>query len=138
MRDVHPHAQQAAEVAEAAAAQGRFWDMHDRLFARQDALDDESLVRYAHELSLDWKRVRDELTSHAHATRIERDLRSGIASGLASTPTFFIDGIRYEGSVSLPKMLAAIRELHPEIALVKTPPSAPRIPRVRWPRDARG
>ena len=61
MRAVHPHAQHAAEVAEAAAAQGRFWDMHDRLFTGQDALDDNSLLRHASELSLDWERVREEL-----------------------------------------------------------------------------
>jgi formate-nitrite transporter family protein len=135
MREAHPHAQHAAEVAEAAAAQGRFWDMHDRLFAAQDALDDESLLRYARELSLDWERVRDELASHSHAARIEKDLQGGIASGVTSTPTFFIDGTRYDGSVSLPKMLAAIRELHPEVAVSHPLPNAPRIPRVRWPRE---
>jgi formate-nitrite transporter family protein len=136
MREAHPHAQHAAEVAEAAAAQGRFWDMHDRLFAGQDALDDARLVRYARELSLDWERVRDGLASHSHAARIERDQQSGSASGVASTPTFFIDGIRYDGSVSLPRMLAAIRELHPEIAVSEPLPNAPRIPRVRWPRES--
>src|SRR5919108_1982600 len=91
MRDVHPHAQHAAEVAEAAAAQGRFWDMHDRLFAGQAALDDDSLLRYARELSLQTERVSDELTHHTHAERVERDRRSAIASGATGTPTFFID-----------------------------------------------
>jgi len=123
-----------AELAEAAAAQGRFWDMHDRLFAGQDALDDDSLLRYAHELSLRTERVSDELTNHTHAERVESDRRSAIASGVTSTPTFFIDGMRYNGSVSLQKMLAAIRELHPDITLADIVPRTPRIPRVRWPR----
>ena len=135
MRAVHPHAQHAAEVAEAAAAQGRFWDMHDRLFTGEDALDDDSLLRYAREPSLDWERVREELASHSHDARVGRDRLSGIASGVTSTPTFFIDGIRYDGSVSLPKMLAAIRELHPEIVVSEPLPNAPRIPRVRWTRE---
>jgi NhaA family Na+:H+ antiporter len=70
MRAVHPHAQHAAEVAEAAAAQGRFWDMHDRLFTGQDALDDNSLLRHASELSLDWERVREELSPLPDVPRI--------------------------------------------------------------------
>src|ERR1700682_3281584 len=71
MVEVHPHAQHAAEVAEAAAAQGKFWEMHDRLFANQNALDDASLVKYAAELALDAERVRRELASHEHAARVE-------------------------------------------------------------------
>jgi protein-disulfide isomerase len=135
MRDVHPHAQHAAEVAEAAAAQGRFWDMHDRLFAGQAALDDDSLLRFARELSLDTARVSDELTNHTYAERVEEDRRSAIASGATGTPTFFIDGSRYDGSVSLLKMLATIRELHPDLSIAETLPPSPRIPRIRWPRE---
>jgi len=72
LRAVHPHARHAAEVAEAAAAQGRFWDMHDRLFTGQDALDDNSLLRHASELSLDWERVREELAPLPDVPRIPR------------------------------------------------------------------
>jgi protein-disulfide isomerase len=135
MRDVHLHAQHAAEVAEAAAAQGQFWEMHDRLFAAQDALEDRSLVQYARELDLDAEVLAEELTSHTYAAHIEEHRQSGLASGVTATPTFFIDGMRYDGSVSLPKMLAAIRQLHPDIRVVAMPTETPRIPRVHWPRE---
>jgi protein-disulfide isomerase len=134
MRDVHPHAQHAAEVAEAAAAQGHFWQMHDRLFAAQDVLDDRSLTRYAGELDLDAENLAQELTSHTYAREIEEELQSGVASGVTGTPTFFIDGMRYDGSISLPRMLAAISELHPGIRVADTTTETPRIPRVHWPQ----
>jgi protein-disulfide isomerase len=134
MRDLHPHAQHAAEVAEAAAAQGHFWEMHDRLFAVQDALDDRSLIRYAGEMHLAADTVAQELTSHTYAREIDEELQSGVASGVTGTPTFFIDGMRYDGSIDLPRILSAIRELHPDIRVADTPTETPRIPRVRWPR----
>jgi protein-disulfide isomerase len=130
----HPHAQHAAEVAEAAAAQGKFWEMHDRLFASQDALDDASLVKYAAELALDAERVSRELGSREYARRIAEDRQSGLISGVNGTPTFYIDGVRYDGSVALRTMLAAIRERHPDLETADTSPNNPRIPRVRWPR----
>ena len=135
MREVHPHAQHAAEVAEAAAAQGHFWEMHDRLFAAQDALEDRSLAQYARDLDLDAEVLAQELTSHMYAAHIEEQRQSGLASGVTGTPTFFIDGMRYDGSVSLPKMLAAIRQLHPGIRVANTPTETPRIPRIHWPRE---
>ena len=141
MSALHPHAQHAAEVAEAAAAQGKFWEMHDRLFAGQDALDDTSLVKYAEELSLDAERVRRELASHLYARRVGDDHESGLKSGVSGTPTFYLDGTRYDGSVALPKMLAAIRKLHPDLEVgdvTITDASMPRIPRVRWPRPDGG
>src|ERR1700694_4654812 len=82
LRQAHPHAQHAAEVAEAAASQGKFWEMHDMLFARQDALDDDSLVTYTTELSLDADRIGRELASHEHAGRVEEDVQSGLDSGV--------------------------------------------------------
>jgi protein-disulfide isomerase len=133
-RDVHPHAQHAAEVAEAAAAQGKFWEMHDTLFANQDALDDDSLMKYAAELSLDVDRVRRELATKIYAPRVAEDLDSGIHSGVNGTPTFYIDGTRFDGSVALRTMLAAILERHPELDVADTAASGVRIPRVRWPR----
>src|ERR1700730_6918796 len=93
MTEVHPHAQHAAEVAEAAAAQGKFWEMHDLLFANQDALDDASLVKYAADLALDAERVRRELASHEHAGHVAEDRASGLQSGVNGTPTFYIDGL---------------------------------------------
>src|SRR5712692_7565934 len=119
-RDVHPHAQHAAEVAEAAAAQGQFWEMHDRLFANQDALDDDSLMKYAAQLSLDVDRVRRELASKTHTRRVAEDLESGLHSGVNGTPTFFIDGTRFDGSVAFRTMLAAIQGRHPELDVADT------------------
>jgi NhaA family Na+:H+ antiporter len=95
--DVHPHAQHAAEAAEAAAAQGRFWAMHGHLFAHQDALDDAALVRHAATLGLDVDRFARELTAGVHAARVREDLASGAARGVTGTPTFFINGRRYDG-----------------------------------------
>ena len=135
MREVHPHAQHAAEVAEAAAARGHFWEMHDRLFAGQNALDDLSLVGYARELDLDPEAVAQELAEHTFAARVEEQRKSGVASGVTSTPTFFIDGVRYDGSVSLPKMLSAIRQLHPDVQVGEIQTETARIPRIRWPRE---
>jgi protein-disulfide isomerase len=133
MRAVHPHAQHAAEVAEAAGTQGMFWEMHDTLFANQNALDDPSLLRYAVDLGLDADRVARELAAHVHSQRVEDDRSGGLASGVHGTPTFYIDGLRYEGSVGLRQMLAAIRELHPDVAVTEPAPSNLRIPRVAWP-----
>src|SRR6266851_771941 len=105
-RDVHPHAQRAAEVAEAAGAQGKFWEMHDMLLANQDALDDDSLMTYAAALALDVDLVGRELATKRYAPRVAQDLESGRHSGVTATPTFFVDGIRYDGSVALRNMLA--------------------------------
>ena len=88
----HPHAFRAAEAAEAAAAQGRFWEMHELLFRTQWALEDDDLAGYAAQLGLDLDRFRDDLTRHAHAPRIRADLESGQRSGVRGTPTFFVNG----------------------------------------------
>jgi protein-disulfide isomerase len=135
LTQVHPHAQHAAEIAEAAAAQGKFWEMHDVLFANQDALDDASLVNHAAGLSLDTDRASEELASHKYTQRIAEDRQTGIESGVNGTPTFYLDGARYDGSVALRSMLAAIRELHPDLDTGDTPGSNLRIPRVKWPGE---
>ena len=96
MTEEHPHAQHAAEVAEAAAAQGKFWEMHDLLYQRQAALGDEDLVAYARELGLDAERVRRELAAHVYAARVREDVVSGTSSGVTGTPRFFINGRRHE------------------------------------------
>ena len=109
LTDIHPHALQAAEAAEAADAQGRFWDMHELLFLRQKALTSEDLLKYASELQLDTDRFVVDLTNHAHAERIQRDLDSGDESGVAGTPTLFVNGLKDEGRYDPVSLLAALR-----------------------------
>ena len=104
----HPHAQHAAEAAEAAGAQGRFWEMHDLLFENQDALEDDALARYAKALRLDAGRFVSELQSGAYEARIREDFRSGARSGVNGTPSFFINGARYDGMVEVEELLAAL------------------------------
>jgi protein-disulfide isomerase len=108
LKEMHPHAMHAAEGAEAAGAQGKFWQMHAMLFEHQDALEDADLIRYAKALHLDGKRFASELASEAHAERIRKDIRSGIRSGVNGTPTFFINGVRYDGSWEASDLLAAL------------------------------
>ncbi len=96
--EIHPHARHAAQTAEAAAAQGKFWEMHDMLFEHQDALEDADLVGYAEMLELDAERIARELEAGTYAKRVRDDFRSGVRSGVNGTPTFFVNGERYEGS----------------------------------------
>jgi protein-disulfide isomerase len=84
---VHPHAQLAAEAGEAAASQGKFWPMHDRLLAQQDALTAKDLIRYAAELGLDTDRFTDDLRNHAGQAKIAADVDSADLSGVSGTPT---------------------------------------------------
>jgi Na+/H+ antiporter NhaA len=97
LTDVHPAAQVAAEAAEAAGAQGRFWEMHDLLLADEGDLTISDIYRYASTLGLDLKRFSDELTGRDHAARVARDVQSADASGVSGTPTFFINGRRHQG-----------------------------------------
>ena len=97
LKEAHPHAYHAAEVAESANAQGKFWEMHDVIFERQHALEDDDLLRYAKELKLDVDRVRTELENGTHTKRVRDDFRQGVRSGVNGTPTFFINGRRYDG-----------------------------------------
>ena len=98
--EIHPHALAAAEASEAAAAQGRFWPMHDLLFRRQQALARADLERYAYEIGLDVERFRQELEAHVHLDRVEADRESALASGAMGTPTIFVDGLPYRESSS--------------------------------------
>jgi formate-nitrite transporter family protein len=130
----HPHAFRAAQAAEAAAAQGKFWEMHDLLFSRQQALEDEHLRAYAAELGLDVERFRRELEEGVYAERVREDMRSGGASGATGTPTVYLDGVRFDTSVGHQGLLAAIRRAHPEVAIAPNANPATerrRIPRVR-------
>jgi protein-disulfide isomerase len=108
LTQVHPHARRAAEAAEAAGAQGRFWDMHDILFERQDALEDEDLVAYAQELALDLARFELELLQGVYIPRIREDFTSGVRSGVQGTPTFFINGRRHDGAWDPQSLAAAV------------------------------
>jgi protein-disulfide isomerase len=97
LRRIHPHAEAAAATSEAAARQGRFWEMHDVLFRRQRHLESADLRRYADRLGLDLARFESDLVDPAVAARVERDIESGVRSGVDGTPSLFIDGIRYRG-----------------------------------------
>ncbi len=109
LSEQHPHAEHAAEVAEAAAAQGKFWEMHDLLYQRQSALTDGDLIRYARELALDALRVQRELAAHVHRPRVREDFESGVRSGVSGTPMFFINGRRHEEPGDAGTLLAALR-----------------------------
>ena len=94
---LHPEAQAAAEAAEAAGAQGKFWSMHDRLFQNQTRLDHDSMLAYADDIGLEVSRFAWDLAMHAFAPRVRQDFLSGIRSGVNGTPTFFINGVRRDG-----------------------------------------
>ena len=98
LAESHPHAEHAAEAAESAAAHGRFWEMHDMLFERQQALDDPHLLRYAAAVGLDAAVAGKELRAHTYKARVREDFVSGVRSGVNGTPTFFINGVRFDDS----------------------------------------
>jgi len=104
----HPHAQQAAEAAEAAATQGKFWPMHDLLYENQRRLRDQDLSGYAAKLGLDVELFDKELAEHVHAARVHEDFMSGVRSGVNGTPTFYINGARHDDSYELETLLAAL------------------------------
>ena len=106
----HPHAEQAAEAAEAAAAQGQFWPMHDLLYENQQHLETDDLIAYAGRLGLDVSRFQRELADHVHAARVREDFMSGVRSGVNGTPTFYIDGERYEGAYDAEPLLDALKQ----------------------------
>jgi protein-disulfide isomerase len=108
LAQMHPHAETAAEAAEAAGAQGKFWEMHDLLFEHQDALDEESLLRYARKLKLDLERFERELRDGVHAARVRENFSSGVRSGVNGTPTFFLNGVRYDESWDGDSLIIAI------------------------------
>lgn len=104
----HPHAQHAAEAAEAAGAQGKFWEMHDRLFLHQDALGDGDLAAHAAAIGLDTERFAMELRAHTYAARVHAQEATG-AHSVRTTPTFFINGMRFDDSPDLPTLEVAIQ-----------------------------
>jgi protein-disulfide isomerase len=104
----HPRAEQAAEAAEAAAHQGRFWEMHDLLYENQSRLGDADLRSYAEELELDVRTFDRELADHVHADRVREDFMSGVRSGVNGTPTFYVNGARHDGSYEIETLLAVL------------------------------
>jgi Na+/H+ antiporter NhaA len=109
LQDVHPHARLAAEAAEAAGKQGKFWEMHELLFRHQDALEPKDLVRYAEELGLDPERFHRELREHVHAPTVADDVEGADLSGVTGTPTFFINDRRHYGAYDIDALQRAVR-----------------------------
>jgi protein-disulfide isomerase len=107
---VHPHAEHAAEAAEAAGGQNRFWEMHDLLFENQDALGDEALLEYAAEAGLDISHWLHDMEAGTYLARVQEDLKSGTRSGVDGTPSFFINGLRHDGGYDLDSLLEALAE----------------------------
>jgi protein-disulfide isomerase len=108
LSEVHPHAEHAAEIAEAAGTHHKFWEMHDVLYANQHALDDQRLAEYATSLGVPASEVKRALVQHAYSDRVREDFMSGVRSGVNGTPTFFINGLRHDGSYDHDTLLAAI------------------------------
>jgi len=108
LEEVHPHALRAAELAESAAVQGQFWPMHDLLFENQQCLELAELLNYATRLRLDVARCTMELRDRIHVQRVHADLQSGLASGVRSTPTFFVAGIGVDVSFGLQRLFDAV------------------------------
>jgi Na+/H+ antiporter NhaA len=117
LNDVHPHAQMAAEAAEAAADQGAFWQMHDSLLGHQDQLDPAALEGYARKMGLDVQRFDDALSERRYAGRVEEDVGSADASGVAGTPTFFINGRRHQGAYDVGTLTEAVQKARTRVRL---------------------
>ena len=114
--DVHPHAEAAAEAMEEAGAQGRFWELHDKLFDHQDELEFEDLLGYGGAIGIDVEEMARALEDGRHAERIAEDVRSAELSGARGTPTFYVNGIRHVGAydaASLAAELLATRDAPP-------------------------
>jgi protein-disulfide isomerase len=109
LNDVHPHAQLAAEAAEAAGAQGSFWDMHDLMFDHQDALRVRDVLGYAQDLGLDMERFKAHLKKRKGAARIADDVESADLSGVSGTPSFFINGHRHQGAYDIATLSRAVK-----------------------------
>ena len=118
LEDVHPNAQRAAEAAEAASAQGRFWAMHDMLLTHQDELLPRDLRRHAASVGLDVDRFVEDLRTREHAERVADDVRSADASGVTGTPTFFVNGQRHQGAYDVPTLTQAVRAARSRAAAV--------------------
>jgi protein-disulfide isomerase len=108
LRIVHPHAENAAESAEAADSVGKFWQMHNLLFEHQGSLDDETLLQFGSVVGVDPDQLARDLMDQRYYPRVQRDVISGMRSGVNGTPTFFINGVRHNGGYQFSSLLAAI------------------------------
>jgi protein-disulfide isomerase len=107
--EIHPHAEQSAEAAEAAGAQNHFWKMHATLYENSPVLDYKHLVAYAQMADLDVARFTLDLRHRRHLLRVHEDMRSGVQSGVRGTPTFFINGVRHQGGYDLESLMDALQ-----------------------------
>jgi protein-disulfide isomerase len=113
LNEVHPYAQFAAEAAEAAGVQGKFWEMHDAIYERQSELGSDLVNKLAHELKLDVPRFEADLDARFCRLRVKSDFMGGMRSGVSGTPALFINGLRYEGSIDERSLLLALRRPSP-------------------------
>ncbi len=122
LTESHPHALAAAQAAEAAAVQGRFWEMHDLLYENQDTLEDQDLVELARRLKLDIEKFTRDFSSNEVTTKIQEDVSDGVRSGVNGTPTFFINEVRHDGSYEYEDLLAALQDqLEPKRQVASQP-----------------
>jgi Na+/H+ antiporter NhaA len=121
LTDVHPHAQLAAEAAEAAGLQGKFWEMHDQLLGHQDALTAKDLIRYGGQIGLDAERFMKDLRKHAGQSRVAEDQDSADLSGVSGTPTFFINGKRHYGAYDIGTLSDAVRAARARVLISAAP-----------------
>jgi protein-disulfide isomerase len=133
LANMHPHATLAAEAAEVVGARGKFWEMHDMLYENQQALEEGDLLGYARRLGLEARTVAADLERHAFAKRVEEDFASGVRSGVNGTPTFYIDGVRHNGSYELEELLGALEHASRPISAARASATHPRRPRQRSP-----
>ncbi len=110
LTEIHPHAGEAAQAAEAADLQGKFWPMHDALFEQQELVRSGAIERLAAGIKLDMSRFAEDASSAALVKRVREDFMSGVRSGVNGTPTFFINGARYDRAWDLPELLASLEE----------------------------
>lgn len=136
----HPHSLRAAEAAEAAGAQGKFWEMHDELFMHQQALKDDDLLRYARRINLNTERFSHEMAEHTFLKQVEADYdRSLFDEHVTGTPTFYINEVRYTGTTDVESLLAAIKQADTE-GRIPLPEHAGRLRKVLgwWRRGNHG
>jgi protein-disulfide isomerase len=107
--EIHPHALHAAQAAEAAAVQGKFWQMHDYIFHHQHTLENADLEQFAEAVGLDRQQFARDMAEQYALDRIEEDMESGERSGVQGTPTFYINGVLYRGSWEHEALLAALQ-----------------------------
>ena len=113
LSQMHPHAETAAEVAEFAGAQGKFWEMHDKLYENQERLGETLFLDLAEKLKLSTTALRQALKERTFEAHVRADFRGGVRSGVNGTPTFFINGQRHDGSFDFETLVSAIRQAMP-------------------------